>query len=61
MNKERKNTELVNRSRRSDFLCINLFLFIRSMTAFRGDSKVMKLFAKHIKVSKGPVVLGGRY
>jgi hypothetical protein len=22
------------------------------MTAFKGDSKVMKLFAKHIKVSK---------
>lgn len=35
------------------FLCINLFLFIRSMTAFRGDSKVIKLFAKHIKVSQG--------
>lgn len=25
---------------------------IRSMTAFRGDSKVMKLFAKHIKVQE---------
>ncbi|XP_076974727.1 protein CMSS1 isoform X2 [Tamandua tetradactyla] len=25
---------------------------IRSMTAFRGDSKVMKLFAKHIKIQK---------
>ena len=23
------------------------------MTAFKGDSKVMKLFAKHIKVSEG--------
>ena len=35
------------------FFCVNLLLFIRSMTAFKGDSKVMKLFAKHIKVSKG--------
>nr|XP_058920857.1 protein CMSS1 isoform X6 [Kogia breviceps] len=25
---------------------------IRSMTAFRGDSKVMKLFAKHIKIQE---------
>ncbi|CAD7668181.1 unnamed protein product [Nyctereutes procyonoides] len=29
-----------------------LMLFILSMTAFRGDSKVMKLFAKHIKVQE---------
>lgn len=38
------------------FLMYSSLLFIRSMTAFKGDSKVMKLFAKHIKVSK---VLGG--
>uniref|UniRef100_A0A8C0RA10 Cms1 ribosomal small subunit homolog n=1 Tax=Canis lupus familiaris TaxID=9615 RepID=A0A8C0RA10_CANLF len=33
---------------------------IRSMTAFRGDSKVMKLFAKHIKVQEQVKLLGKR-
>ncbi|XP_014441433.1 protein CMSS1 isoform X1 [Tupaia chinensis] len=33
---------------------------IRSMTAFRGDSKVMKLFAKHIKVQEQVKLLDKR-
>ena len=61
LNKVRYNIEVDNIAQNEWlFVWINLFLFIRSMTSFRGDSKVMKLFAKHIKVSKGPAVLGGR-
>ncbi|XP_048202453.1 protein CMSS1 isoform X2 [Perognathus longimembris pacificus] len=33
---------------------------IRSMTAFKGDSKVMKLFAKHIKVQEQVKLLENR-
>ncbi|NXU63663.1 CMS1 protein, partial [Horornis vulcanius] len=35
--------------------CISLFFFFfiaRSMTAFKGDCRVLKLFAKHIKIKE---------